>query len=106
MRVIPVSYTHLLGHMEKVLRFPEYAGLRDSSSCLLAGSEETEQFICKMLSSIGSCLRSRQIIVGMDETHGLGEGRYRVLNGRRPPIEIYLEHLNRVHALAGRYRCV
>ena len=98
-----VASIQVLGHMEKVLRFPEYAGLRDSSSCLLAGSEETEQFICKMLSSIGSCLRSRQIIVGMDETHGLGEGRYRVLNGRRPPIEIYLEHLNRVHALAGRY---
>ena len=95
-----VASIQVLGHMEKVLRFPEYAGLRDSPSCLLAGSEETEQFISKMLSAVGSCLRSRKVIVGMDETHGLGEGRYRLLNGLRPPMEIYLEHLNRVHTLA------
>lgn len=40
------------------------------------------------------------IIVGMDETHGLGEGRYRQQNGVRPPLDIFLEHLQRVHGLA------
>ena len=40
------------------------------------------------------------VIVGMDETHGLGEGRYRQKNGVRRPLDIFLEHLRRGHALA------
>lgn len=98
-----VASVQVLGHMEKVLRFPEYAGLQDSSSCLLSGSEETKRLIDKMLATLGACLRSRQIIVGMDETHGLGEGRYRALYGVRPPMDIYLEHLNLVHSLAVKH---
>lgn len=95
-----VASIQVLGHMEKVLRFPEYAFLRDSASCLLAGEEKTYELIGKMLRTIGQCLRSRLIIVGMDETHGLGEGQYRQRNGFRQPLDIFLEHLQRVHALA------
>ena len=83
-----------------MLRFPEYASLQDSPSCLLAGEEKTYELIGKMLQTIGRCLRSRMVIVGMDETHGLGEGRYRQKNGVRRPLDIFLEHLQRVHALA------
>ncbi len=95
-----VASIQVLGHLEKVLRFPEYASLQDSPSCLLAGEEKTYELIGKMLQTIGRCLRSRMVIVGMDETHGLGEGRYRQKNGVRRPLDIFLEHLQRVHALA------
>ena len=95
-----VASIQVLGHLEKVLRFPEYASLQDSPSCLLAGEEKTYELIGKMLQTIGRCLRSRMVIVGMDETHGLGEGRYRQKNGVRRPLDIFLEHLRRVHALA------
>ena len=95
-----VASIQVLGHMEKVLRFPEYASVQDSPSCLLVGEEKTYELIGKMLGTIGQCLRSRMVIVGMDETHGLGEGRYRQRNGARKPLDIFLEHLRRVHALA------
>lgn len=95
-----VASIQVLGHLEKVLRFPEYASLQDSPSCLLVGEEKTYELIGKMLQTIGQCLRSRMVIVGMDETHGLGEGRYRQKNGVRRPLDIFLEHLQRVHALA------
>ena len=95
-----VASIQVLGHLEKVLRFPEYASLQDSPSCLLAGEEKTYELIGKMLQTIGRCLRGRMVIVGMDETHGLGEGRYRQKNGVRRPLDIFLEHLQRVHALA------
>ena len=94
-----VASIQVLGHLEKVLRFPEYGSLQDSPSCLLAGEEKTYELIGKMLQTISQCLRSRMVIVGMDETHGLGEGRYRQKNGVRRPLDIFLEHLRRVHAL-------
>ena len=95
-----VASIQVLGHLEKVLRFPEYGSLQDSPSCLLVGEEKTYELIGKMLQTIGQCLRSRMVIVGMDETHGLGEGRYRQKNGVRRPLDIFLEHLQRVHVLA------
>ena len=95
-----VGSIQVLGHLEKVLRFPEYASLQDSPSCLLAGEEKTYELIGKMLRTMGECFRSRMVIVGMDETHGLGEGRYRQRNGVRRPLDIFLDHLQRVHALA------
>ena len=95
-----VASIQVLGHLEKVLRFPEYASLQDSSSCLLVGEEKTYGLIEKMLRTVGQCFRSRMVIVGMDETHGLGEGRYRQKNGPRRPLDIFLDHLQQVHALA------
>ena len=95
-----IASIQVLGHMEKVLRFPEYASVRDSASCLLAGEEKTYELIGKMLRTMGECFRSRLIIVGMDETHGLGEGQYRQRNGVCQPLDIFLDHLQRVHALA------
>lgn len=95
-----IASIQVLGHMEKVLRFPEYASVRDSASCLLVGEEKTYELIGKMLRTMGECFRSRLIIVGMDETHGLGEGQYRQRNGVCQPLDIFLDHLQRVHALA------
>lgn len=95
-----IASIQVLGHLEKVLRFPEYASVKDSPSCLLVGADKTYELIGKMLGTVSQCLRSRLVIVGMDETHGLGEGEYRRKNGVRPPLDIFLEHLQRVHALA------
>lgn len=97
-----VASIQVLGHMEKVLRFPQYASVRDTPSCLLAGEEKTYALIEKMLQTIGECFQSRLVIVGMDETNGLGAGLYRLRNGIREPLEIFLEHLRRVHGIARR----
>ena len=36
-----IASIQVLGHMEKVLRFPEYESVKDSPSCLLVGEEKT-----------------------------------------------------------------
>lgn len=93
-RIVPSI--QVLGHLEKVLRYPEYRTVTDSPSCLLVGEEETYRLISKMLETVKECFRSRLVIIGMDETHGLGQGRYREIHGDRPPMELFLEHLDRV----------
>lgn len=95
-----VASIQVLGHMEKVLRFPEYDAVRDTASCLLVGEEKTYDLIKKMFKTIAQCFRSRLVIVGMDETNGLGEGRYRLLNGPEDPLDIFLKHLGRVYEIA------
>lgn len=91
-----VPSIQVLGHLEKILRYPEYRKIADSSSCLLVGEEETYRLIGKMLETVKACFRSRLVIIGMDETYGLGQGRYRDIHGERPPVELFLEHLSRV----------
>ncbi len=92
----------VLGHLEKVLRFEEYAALRDSGSCLLVGDKAADALIERMLAALRGCLSSHTVIVGMDETRGLGEGAARARYGGRPPIELFAAHLERVGQLAAR----
>ncbi|BGP25894.1 hypothetical protein JCM10295v2_004835 [Rhodotorula toruloides] len=73
--VIPCIQT--LGHLGQMLQWPKYGHLRDTAEVLLAESEETYAFIEKMIRSISGPLRSKRIHVGMDEAHGVSEGRYR-----------------------------
>lgn len=98
-----VASIQVLGHLEKVLRFPEYQALRDDAACLLPGQEGTLALIGKMFSALSACLRHPLVIVGMDETEGLGRGRSRALYPSAAPLDLYLSHLNDVEALARRY---
>nr|KAJ3422590.1 hypothetical protein HK105_007422 [Polyrhizophydium stewartii] len=85
-----------LGHLGQMLQWPVYTNLRDTSEVLLVGSQETYDFIRKMVTTASSAFRSRRIHIGMDEANGVGEGRYRQLFGSKESIQIYLEHLQRV----------
>ena len=91
-----VGCIQALGHLEPVLRWPRYGGIRDTSAELLTTEEKSYELINKMLDFYGSVFRSRRIHLGMDETHNLGRGRYMDLNGYRRPFDIYIDHLNRV----------
>ncbi len=91
-----VGCIQALGHLEPVLRWPRYGGIKDTDAELLTTEEKSYELINKMLDFYGSVFRSRRIHLGMDETHGLGRGRYMDLNGYRRPFDIYIDHLNRV----------
>lgn len=53
-----------------------------------------------MLASASTPYRSTRIHIGMDEAHGLGEGRYKQLNPlSSEKSQIFLKHLQRVYAL-------
>jgi hypothetical protein len=94
-----IGCIQVLGHLEQLLRWPEYDAVRDTASVLLAGEEKTYALIGKMIAFWRSAFRSRTLHVGMDETWDLGRGRYMNLNGYTRGYDIFNEHLRRVSAL-------
>jgi hexosaminidase len=91
-----VGCIQTLGHLEQVLRWPAYAGVRDTESVLLVGDDKTYELVGKMLDAVGGYLHSRRIHVGMDEAYGMGRGRFLDKRGfhRRP--EVFNQHLRKV----------
>ncbi|GAA5981363.1 hypothetical protein JCM11641_005295 [Rhodosporidiobolus odoratus] len=49
-----------------------------------------------MIYAISGPLRSKRIHIGMDEAHGVSEGRYRQLFGYKEGTQVFVEHLRRV----------
>lgn len=88
-----------LGHLEPVLRWPAYSNVRDTISVLRVDKEETYTLVAKMLDFWSGTLRSKRIHLGMDESFGLGRGRFMDANGFRRGFELFTEHLNKVVAL-------
>ncbi|KAL7310082.1 hypothetical protein PS15m_010885 [Mucor circinelloides] len=98
--VMPCIQT--LGHMGQVLQWQQYAYLRDNTEVLLAESEPTYDFIEKMIQTATRPFRSKRIHIGMDEAHGVGEGRYRQMFGYKDSTQLFLEHLQRVNEICLR----
>jgi N-acetyl-beta-hexosaminidase len=98
--VIPCIQT--LGHMGQVLQWQQYAYLRDNTEVLLPESEHTYDFIEKMIQAACRPFRSKRIHIGMDEAHGVGEGRYRQLYGYKEGTQIFVEHLQKVNEICQR----
>ena len=92
-----------LGHLEKVLRWPAYNKVRDTSSVLLADEPATYELIDKMIGQFAGVYRSRRIHVGMDETHDLGRGRYMDRFGYRRGFDIFNKHLAKVVKLCKKH---
>jgi hypothetical protein len=92
-----------LGHLGQVLQWPAYAPLRDLKEVLLVEDRKTYALIEKMIAAASAPFRSRRLILGMDEAHGLGTGRYRQRHGDRRPLDIFNRHLARVREICVRH---
>ncbi|MDD3926570.1 MAG: beta-N-acetylhexosaminidase [bacterium] len=92
--VVPCIQT--LGHMAAVLQWPAYAEYCDTENVILTGWEKSYELLEKMLKAASSPLRSSRIHIGMDETFGLGTGRFKQLFGDKPCLDIFNDHLKRV----------
>lgn len=92
--LIPCIQT--LGHMAQVLQWDPCFDMRENADILLPGDEKVYKFIRKMIRAASSSVRSKRIHIGMDEAHGIGEGRYREIHGKRSPFDVMNEHLARV----------
>lgn len=99
--LIPCIQT--LAHFTALVRWPEYAAIKDMDDILLVGDERTYRLIDRMISSLRKCFRTDKIHIGMDEAHNLGKGKYRDINGEVDKTEILLYHLNRVCEITGKY---
>ncbi|GAA6032157.1 hypothetical protein JCM8097_007101 [Rhodosporidiobolus ruineniae] len=94
-----VACIQTLGHLGQMLQWPKYGHLRDTAEVLIAETQETYEFINKMIRAISGPLRSRRIHIGMDEAHGVSEGRYRQMFGYKESTQVFTEHLRRVNAI-------
>lgn len=92
-----------LGHLEQMLRWPEYGEVKDTASVLMVGEEKTYALIEKMIAAFARHYRSRRIHIGMDEAFDLGRGRYMNEHGYRRAFDLFNEHLQCVTALCKRY---
>lgn len=98
--VIPCIQT--LGHLGQMLQWPRFLHLRDTSEVLLADAQETYVMVRKMIQAATKPFRTKKIHLGMDETHGLGHGRYHSIFGQynyKDPTRIFIDHLSRVNAI-------
>lgn len=94
MELIPSIQT--LGHHEQYLRWLEADSIRDTAEVLLADNEETYVFIEQMIRTVTVSLRSKRIVLGMDEAHTLGLGNHLRRFGYEAPKDIFLRHLRKV----------
>ncbi|KAK4050267.1 hypothetical protein OIV83_003588 [Microbotryomycetes sp. JL201] len=97
-----IACIQTLGHLGQMLQWPKYGLLRDTAEVLLADYAETYTFIEKMVKAICGPLRSKRIHIGMDEAHGVSEGRYRQLFGYKESTKVFTEHLRRVNEICVR----
>ncbi|WAR62233.1 hypothetical protein PtB15_14B328 [Puccinia triticina] len=97
-----VACIQTLGHLGQMLQWPRFGGMRDTNEILLVGSQETYGFIEKMIQAITSPLRSKKIHIGMDEAHGVSEGRYRQLFGHKDSCQVFTDHLNKVNQICAK----
>lgn len=99
--LIPCVQT--LGHLSQALRWPITAPYRDTNDVLLVGAKETYLLIDDIIRTIANTFTSKRIHIGCDETHTLGTGQSLDKNGYRLREELFLEHLNKVAAIAQKY---
>ena len=101
LRMIPCIET--LGHLEQPLRWKEYDDIRNTPSTLLVGEARTYALIEKMVSFWAEAVGGSRIHVGMDEAHGFEGGRYAQKHGKRPGVDVFLEHLVRVNEICAKH---
>jgi hexosaminidase len=92
-----------LAHLEQILKWSEYAAIKDTPQVMLIGEQKTYALIEKMIRHFAHQYRSRRIHIGMDEAEHFGRGRYMDLHGYKPSFDLFNEHLAKVVKLCKKY---
>ena len=99
--LIPCIQT--LGHLKMTLRWPYASDMKENASVLLVDEPKTYEFIEEMFKVCRECFSTNRIHIGLDETFGLGEGRYKALHGETSKYELMIKHIKRVVKIAEKY---
>ena len=99
--LIPCIQT--FGHLEQYLKMKDKNVPNENAKVLLPEHPDTYAFIDAELAAIRKAFRTDRIHLGMDETQGLGLGKYLKEHGLRDPGEIYREHLAKVLEISCKY---
>ena len=99
--LIPCIQT--FGHLEQYIKLKDKEVPNENAKVLLPEDPDTYAFIDAELATIRKAFRTDRIHLGMDETQGLGLGKYLKEHGLRDSGEIYREHLAKVLEICGKY---
>lgn len=99
--MIPCIQT--LAHLKNTLRWSYAEEMRDDEDILLIDDEKTYDFIEAMFGSVKKAYSSNKILIGMDEAHFVGRGKYFDLHGNNDKYELLSRHLSRVCEIAEKY---
>ncbi len=85
------------GHMEKVLKNPQYSDLGDDLSILNPGNPETIKFLDQYLTEISNLYTSSFFNINCDETEGLGNGKAKAYVDQIGKSQAYINHIITIH---------
>lgn len=92
-----------LAHLNQLFTWQKYASIRDVNDILLVDEEKTYQLIDKMFYTCAQNFSCRKILIGMDEAHMLGLGKYLDRFGYTDRAKLFLKHLKKVCDIAQKY---
>ena len=92
-----------LAHLNQIFTWQQYAAIRDVNDILLVDDDKTYQLIDKMFYTCAQNFTSRKILIGMDEAHMLGLGKYLDKHGFTDRSKLFLKHLKKVCDIAQKY---
>lgn len=92
-----------LGHLQVIKDWDCFKNMFDIDDILLVDNEETYKFIEAEIKTIGELFTADTAIIGMDEAHNLGRGKYMDLHGHADHMELLLNHLDRVAKICEKY---
>ena len=95
--VVPVFQT--LGHQERMLALPRFAGVVEDTArpwCFAPAVEETYDMLRTMLGELAEVFPSPNVLIGCDETYGLGRGRSAAMARRLGVGGVFAHHVARV----------
>ncbi len=99
--VVPCIQT--LAHLIQALKWQELEPLKDTKDTLMVGSEDTYDFIEKLISHCASTFTTKRIHLGMDEAMNLGLGEYLKKYGYTTHKKLMNMHMKRVMSIAEKY---
>ena len=94
-----IPCVQVLGHLEQFLSWRINNNIKDTPSVLLCKSDETYDFLDKILSSLKELFQTDKINIGMDEAFDLGRGSFIQKYGFHNQTSIFYEHLEIVREL-------
>lgn len=99
--IVPCIQT--LDHLERPLRWEVFDSIKDGASNLMVNDEKSYEFIEVMIKTSRECFTSNTIHIGMDESFGMGLGRFLGKYGYQNRVELFCKHLSRVIAICKKY---
>lgn len=99
--LIPCIQT--LAHLNTIFRWKKYGKLNDIRDILLVENEDTYKLIENMFLTLSKTYTTRTAVIGMDEAHLIGRGKYLDKNGLKNAYDLMLSHLKKVAEIAQKY---